>query len=137
VANTIDKVVLQNDGYLYRLKYQVVSDGTGADLTDTVMIAKSSVPTVGLSAPVALDLIGIDHAAAWGVTRVDLEWDATTDDEIISFGAQYDVAFDLGLLELKDPISAGNTGDILITTKGMAANGGLLIIATFKVRAIR
>lgn len=134
MANTIDKVVLQNDGSLYRVKYMVLSDGTGADLTDTVMIALSSISAV--NGPVrSLELIGIDHASAWGLTRVDLEWDATTDDEIVSWGPQYELAWPVGKLTLTDPKSAGSTGDILITTKGMAANGGCMFIGTFRVRA--
>ena len=136
MANTIDKVVLQNDGSLYRIKYIVLSDGTPVDLTDTVMIAKSSVTSI-MGAVVALDLVEIVHSSAWGLTRVDLEWDATTDDEIISWGPNYDVTFEYGKITFSDPISAGNTGDILISTKGMAANGGLMFIATFKVRAVR
>jgi len=136
MANTIDKVVLLNDGALFRLKYMVLSDGTPVDLTDTVMIAKSSVTSI-YGAVISLDLVQVQLAHAWGLTRVDLEWDATTDDEIISFGPNCAINLPYADFTFSDPVTAGATGDILVTTKGMAAFGGFMLIVTFKVRAVR
>lgn len=138
MANTIDTLVLQNDGVYYRVRYQCLSDGTGADLTDAVVVDKSTLTALATNAePDALDLIEFTYGQAWSLTRVELEWDHTTDDEIIAFGPQCDVRLSHNEAPLNDPRSAGATGDVVVTTKGMAANGGFFFIATFKLRAGR
>lgn len=133
MANTIDHQVLQNDGTFYRSRYLCLSDGTA--MTDTIMIDKSTLNYHGTGLePYALDLVEID-VQAWGsVNSVLLEWDHTTDDEIVAFGIQ-GLCMERGEWGvLMDPASAGGTGDVVITTNGLAANAGFQILSTWELR---
>jgi len=133
MANTIDNLVLENDGVYYKHRYICLSDGTA--MTDEVAIDKSALVSkqTGLE-PVSLDLIEFD-AVAWGtVNSVTLEWDRTTDDEVIAFGAGANASWCEDRGPLKDPRSAGATGDIVITTNGLAANAGFQFYAVWKLR---
>lgn len=132
MANTTDTLVRLSDRTYYQARFSCVSDGTGADQTNVVLIDKSALTGWTGAEPAALDLVKIS-AQCNGLTRVSLTWDHTADDEIISFGP--------GGLEwcdmagLRDPRSAGGTGDVLVSTLGMAANGFYIIEATFELRA--
>jgi len=133
MANTIDSLVIQSDGTFYVHRYLCLSDGTG--MSDVVMIDKSTLTAYGTGLePAALDLVKFS-AQAWGtVNSVVLEWDHDTDDEIVAFGVQGLEICDGEWGPLRDPRSAGGTGDIVITTNGLAANSGFQILSTWRLR---
>jgi hypothetical protein len=133
MPNTIDNLVLENDGVYYKHRYLCLSDGTA--MTDVVAVDKSTLVSkeTGVE-PKALDLIEFD-AIAWGtVNSVLLEWDHTTDDEVLAFGSGANAGWCFDRGPLKDPRSAGDTGDVVITTNGLAANAGFQFYAVWKLR---
>lgn len=135
MANTIDNLVIQDDGIYYRHRYLVLSDGTTA-MTDVVMIDKSALvsKTTGLE-PVALDLVQASIQCGGSINSVVLEWDRTADDEIIAFGSN---GFEMPRNEwgrLGDPITAGGTGDVVVTTNGLSTGAWFQILATWELRA--
>lgn len=137
MANTIDSLVLQNDGVMYRLRYLVLSDGTA--MTDAIMIDKSTLTAAATGGePDALDCIEF-VANAWGtVNSILLEWDHTTDDEILAFSINgLNLPQSAGWGSFMDPRTAGATGDVVITTNGLAANAGFQILSTWKLRTGR
>lgn len=134
MANTVDHLVLVNDGVMYKSRYLVLSDGTA--MTDEVMIDKSTLVAKATGAePDALDLVEF-KAVGWGtLNSILLEWDHTTDDEVIAFGTTGgggDWCPKDG--DLRDPRTAGGTGDITITSNGLAANAGFMITSTWRLR---
>lgn len=137
MANTVDEIVLQNDGVFYKSRYLVLSDGTG--MSDVVMIDKSALTAKSTGAePDALDLVEL-KAVGWGtLNSILLEWDHTTDDEIIAFGVTGGgVEWCSKSGDLRDPRSAGGTGDVVITSNGLAANAGFMITSTWRLRTHR
>lgn len=133
MANTIDSLTLEESASHIKQRYLVLSDGTG--MSDVVMLDKSAL-TVGPSGvePVALDLIELE-AQAWGsVNSILLEWDHTTDDEIFAFGTGAVVRWCKEWGPLKDPRTAGATGDVVITSNGLSANAGFQITSTWAKR---
>ena len=135
MANTIDSMVIQNDGTYYVQRYLCLSDGTG--MSDVVMIDKSTLTAYGTGQePVALDLVKCS-IQAWGtVNSVLLEWDHTTDDEILAFGVNGLEMPSGGWGDLRDPRSAGGTGDVVITSNGLAANSGFQILSMWRLRTL-
>ena len=136
MANTIDNLVLQNDGVFYRHRYLCLSDGTA--MTDVIMVDKSTLVAHATKLePDALDLVEC-QIQAWGtVNSILLEWDHTTDDEIIAFGLQ-PVNIQLNNWgPIADPMTAGATGDVVITSNGLSANAGFMILATWRLRTAR
>lgn len=132
MANTTDTLVRQSDGTFYVARFSCLGDGTPADQTAAVLVDKSTLTAGNGKEPVALDLVKI-KAVAFGITSVRLHWDHTTDDEIVSFGSGAAFEFE-DMAGLRDPRTAGDTGDVLVTTLGMAASGGYIIDATFRLR---
>lgn len=135
MANTVDNLVIQNDGIFYRHRYLVLSDGTTA-MTDVVVIDKSTLThrDTGIE-PTALDLIEFEGQAGGSINSIVLEWDHTTDDEILAFGTN-------GLClkrnewgRFADPISAGATGDVVVTTNGLSTGAWFMFVATWQLRA--
>lgn len=136
MANVVDSLVLENDGIIFKQRYLVLSDGTA--MTNEIMIDKSTLTSkvTGLE-PHALDLVELE-AVGWGtLNSVLLEWDHTTDDEILAFGVTGGgVKWCSKLGHLKDPVSDGGTGDIVVTTNGLAANSGFMIVSTWRLRTL-
>jgi hypothetical protein len=136
MANVVDSLVLEDNGIVYKQRYLVLSDGTA--MTDEIMIDKSTLTSkVTGREPHALDLMELE-AVGWGtMNSVLLEWDHTIDDEILAFGVTGGgVKWCPKLGDLKDPVSEGGTGDIIITTNGLAANAGFMIVATWRLRTL-
>ena len=130
MADTVDTVVLHSSGSYYHARFVSKSDGTGE--SDVVKIDKSTLTGTDGREPIALDLVEITWSV-FGASHVLLEWDHSTDDEmLILSGNGYLKYGESG--PLKDPRSAGGTGDVLLTTSGMAANGGYVIDALFELR---
>lgn len=137
MPNTVDTRVIENDGVTYKIRYLCLSDGTA--MTDEIMVDKSTLTSkVTGTEPHAMDLVELE-AVGWGtLNSVLLEWDHTADDEIVAFGTTGGcVKWRSSWGDLKDPVTAGGTGDVVITTNGMAANSGFMIYSTWRLRTLR
>jgi hypothetical protein len=124
--------------YLVKGQNKLVVNVTGAfsvgDETDTVIIDLSTLagPENGV-APTAVRIDEITWSLNGGWDYVLLEWDHTADDVVDYFHGQ-------GYMDYRpyggknDPRSAGDTGDLVLTTAGGAAGDtySFLISATLK-----
>lgn len=123
-----------------------VSDGTGeaavTKITKANVVKVKSPTTQLLITPVALDLMRAEWTVT-GFTKVQLLWDATTDDVIFTTGPTYG-RFDCtgrGVLVgdairtsyAQDPLSSGNTGNINLTSVG-ATGSTYSIVLHFRKR---
>jgi hypothetical protein len=96
------------------------SDGTGESGVTKVDI--STFTTVDGQVPTYSSVDRIEYNV-WGFNYAALLWDHTTDDEIAVCAGQGVMDWtDLG--GNVDPRSAGDTGDIKLTTSGTTANSG-------------
>lgn len=130
MADAVDTAVLQSTTRRYVARFTNVSDATGESAV--VKVDKSTlVATDGLE-PYRLIL---DYAkwSIQGFTSVRLFFDHTTDDEIavLGTGAGERSYWESG--GLKDPLSAGGTGDVLLTTAGAASGATYDIELNFRL----
>jgi len=129
----VDKVntnVIFNGSKRYTLQILNVSDGTGESAV--VKVDKSALTGTLGAAPNDLALEEIQWNIQ-GFTRVDLYWDHTTDDEMLSLsGNGYKDMREYGYII--DPQTAGGTGDVLLTTVGAASGDSYDITMSFKLR---
>lgn len=96
-----------------------VSDGTGESAVQKVDI--STLP----GAPTAVKINKVQYDVSGMQVRV--LFDHTTDDTVLTLSGQGIMDFcDFG--GLKDPASAGGTGDILFTTIGHSANDTYTVV---------
>lgn len=142
MADTVAVRTLIDDDSQIGVLLTSVSDGTGEAAVTKITkanVAKTWDPVnrVRLT-PVALDLMKAEWTVT-GFTKVQLLWDATTDDVIFTTGPAYG-RFDLtgrGVIVgdsirtsyAQDPISSGNTGNINLTSVG--ATGSTYSIVLF------
>lgn len=130
MADSVDTIVKHSSGSYHAVRLTNISDGTGESAV--IKIDKSTLLDTKGNEPIALDLLEITWSV-FGANHVKLLWDHTTDDEIVMLSGN-------GYREygrdgpLKDPRSAGGTGDVLLTTSGMVANGGYTIDLLFELR---
>lgn len=122
-------VIVENDTH-YVVHLTNISDGTGESAVVKVDKSAIAVARDGAEAG-SLDI----EQVRWniqGMTSVRLLWDHTTDDlALVLSGSGYDDfrGQDGGVMNLaktgglKDPRSAGATGDILLTTNGAVSGG--------------
>lgn len=115
MADTVTTKVLSTGPRYSVVHLTNISDGTGESL-----VAKVDISTLLLSNGLACTKTALKEAqwSIQGFTSVRLYWDHTTDDTlaVLGQGCGY---FDFGELgNLPDPVSAGGTGDILLTTGG-------------------
>lgn len=119
MADAVDTIVLEDSPRRRIIRITNLSDGTGESAV--VKVDKSAL--VDFKGVEPRDLI-VDEIewAIQGFTAIRLFWDHTTDDEIaiLPTGSGYKNYWSSG--GLKDPRSAGGTGDIILTTDGEAAN---------------
>lgn len=134
MANTIDNLVIENDGVYYKHRYLVIGDGA-TPMTDVVVIQLSSLTSkmTGL-APKALDLVEFQGVSFGSITNTLLEWDHTVDDEILVISSNTNTYWTPDRGVLKDPRSAGATGDVIVTTNTMGNGGGFMFYAVWKLR---
>ena len=135
MADTVDSIVYMNEYPHYGVRLLSKSDGTGESAV--VKVDRSTLTDSNGLEPKALDIVHCS-GIVFGANHVALNWDAATDDEaLILFGSFF---FDYsGVLfpsggPLRDPLSATNVGDILLTTSGMVANGGYCIDLLLRMR---
>lgn len=106
-----------------------------AQETGTVIYDSSAVATVlGVTDPLKSSIRDIRYIASGAATKAHLLWDATTDVVALSLpysagGASVYMNFrDIG--GLKNVAGSGITGDVLLTTTGLAAGDTITIILT-------
>lgn len=139
MADTVLTTVVGNTPTHYVVHLLNISDGTGESaVSKTTKSALLS--TLGI-APVALDI----EKVRWniqGMASVRILWDHTTDDRALVLsgsgfddfrGDDTDTNFVGGL---RDPVSAGGTGDILVTTDGAVSGGSYDITLWLRKRAV-
>lgn len=119
MADTVDSLVVFSGKNRYVVRLTNVSDGTG----------ESAVIKVDKSTLIGPDLVNepgklVLEEVQWsiqGFSSVRLLWDHTTDDEMCVLGAGNGYFNFKNAGGLVDPASAGQTGDILLTTAGAVA----------------
>ncbi len=126
MADAVSSIVLATSPRLYEVRLTNISDGTGESLVTKVDI--STLLLANGLAPTTTSIVEIQWSI-YGFTSVRLYWDHTTDDLIDVLGSgngyrSYDKQF------LKDPGSAGGTGDILLTTAGAFSGATYDILLT-------
>lgn len=119
MADAVDSKVIQNGNRYYVLHIQNNSDGTGESGVTKVDISTLNAPN---GSPCTYTSIESISGEVWG-GEVQLLWDHTTDDEIAlcSGFVNFDWSWEGGNV---DPRSAGDTGDIKLTTNGFTATSG-------------
>ena len=127
MADAVTSTVIADGPRNYIIKLTNISDGTGESAVAKVDISALVGPD-GINAP---SYFAVKHVewAIQGMTRVELLFDATTDDKlmIMNPGNGY---HDFGEAFLNDPQSTGATGDIKLTTTGAASGGSYDITLT-------
>lgn len=117
MADTVDTLVVANTKQRYVVRLTNRSDGTGE--SGVVKVDKSTLTGLLGAEPSKLVVEKIQYDVAG--MQVRLDWDHTTDDEIVTLGPGSGVMNWRQAGGLIDPGSAGGTGDILLTTNGQAA----------------
>lgn len=130
MADAVRTIVTLNTGKYYAVNLTSISDGTGEN--GVIKVDKSAIVASNGSEPIALDILSC-WGVAFGCSHIKLEWDHSTDDLALALSGSF--FFDYTHVGgLRDPRSAGGTGDILLTTSGMTANGGYTIDLMFGLR---
>ncbi len=130
MADKVNTNVILNGQRRYTVQILNVSDGTGE--AAVVKIDKSALTGTLGAAPNDLALEEVQWNIQ-GFTRVDLFWDHTTDDEMLSLnGNGYKDFRDSGILV--DPQTTGGTGDVVLTTVGASSGDSYDILMTYKLR---
>jgi hypothetical protein len=115
MADTVDSLVVFSGRRRRVVRLTNISDGTGE--SGVAKVDKSALTGPDGTEPGKIVVEEIQYAIQ-GFTSVRLHWDHTTDDEIalLPSGSGYMGHVKTG--GLVDPGSAGDTGDILLTTAG-------------------
>lgn len=128
MANTITNTTLVN-GSKKTIIYLAV-DSDGSEETDYVVYDSSALATsAGITDPLTCRLKHLKYAVASATAFIKLEFDATTDVLAMSIPAY--AAGELDFEEmggLKNTAGTGITGDITLTTTGLAAGDSFVII---------
>lgn len=120
------------DGYKGQVRYHALADGAGQDRTDTVLVDVSALAPV----PAHLTVERV-QAIVNGDYLVTLEFENTTDQEIIRFAGQSDISNPVYIDFTGGPnkgvanTSAGGTGDLVYTTSGIASGDELTFVIDF------
>lgn len=129
MADTVDTKTIFNGKNILVVKLINISDGTGE--SDVVKVDISTLVGPYEAAPKRLKLTEVKWSIQ-GFSSVRLEWDATTDDEMLVLAAgqgEMDFSKVGGLV---DPFSSGATGDVLLTTAGNVAGATYDITLVFR-----
>lgn len=129
MADTVDTIVVFNGQIRIGVRLYCKSDGTGE--TDVIKITKSTlVNSLGVE-PASLDLEEVWWSIN-GFSSVQMQWDHTADDEIVILaqGNGFQSYAEKG--NLRDPRSAGGTGNILLTSSGAVSGASYNLFLVFK-----
>lgn len=115
MADTVVARVIQEQADQLTLRLNCISDATGEAAVIKLSKAGLKGPD-GVNPPSQLEIKSIRWNVQ-GFTNVRLLWDHTTDDvAYVMSGNSADAP-----MSMKDPLSAGGTGDLLLTSIGAAA----------------
>jgi hypothetical protein len=115
VADTVDSIVQLSGKNRYFVRLTNISDGTGE--ADVIKVDKSTLVNVNGVEPTKLNLVSVQWSIQ-GFSSIRLEWDHTTDDEMVVLGPGNGYMDFSEAGALADPASAGGTGDVILTTAG-------------------
>ncbi len=115
MTDAVDSLVVETNNRYYKVKITNRSDGTGE--SGVVKVDKSTLVASNGLEPRNL-IIDLVEGSIGGFTSVRFDFDHTTDDEALTLapGPVYVDYRDVG--GIRDPLSAGGTGDLLCTTVG-------------------
>ena len=144
MADAATSIIIADTKYHHVIHLTSISDGTGEAAVVKVdkTVGAAMLAAVGGAEAVALDLEQIDWNIQ-GMTYVVLLWDHTTDDRMILLNGNGYKDFRgvgqavTGLIQtngLKDPVTTGGTGDVLLTTVGAVATATYDITLWLKKR---
>jgi hypothetical protein len=125
MADTVATIVIEDYALsAYRTVHLTcISDGTGE--SNVVKIDKSTISTAPDGAePAALDILWVRWNIQ-GISYVKLSWDHTTDAVamVLSGNGYEEFRNQRGDVPLLDPRTAGDTGDLLLTSVGAVSGG--------------
>lgn len=125
MADTVDTIVQLSGKHRYWVRLTGISDGTGE--TDVIKVDKSTLVNSNGVEPTRLNLVSVQWSIQ-GYSSIRLEWDHTTDDEMVILGPGngYMDFSDAGALA--DPASAGQTGDVILTSAGAVSGATYTIV---------
>ena len=129
MANTITSQTLIDGDKRAIIKYFIASDGSTGDVSDGVVVDVSAL--IDAPSKVTIEQIWTSFVGCSGV----LEFDATTDVGALVIPGDVNMYQDYRSFGgIKDNSGAGSTGDIVLTTTGLATAGdaGHIIIAVRK-----
>lgn len=131
MADAVDTIVLETTQLYYKVRLLNISDATGE--SGVVKIDKSTLVANNGEEPKRLIIQEVEWSIQ-GFASVRLNFDHTTDDEgmVLATGAGYRDYRPHG--GLKDPLSAGGTGDLLLTTNGAASGATYDIVVTARLQ---
>lgn len=122
MANTVTQRTLFGDSSTKRVIREVIIESDGSEETDLVVYDNSAF-IANTSAGV------VEKIEAFGSScTVKLEWDQTTDSPIAAFDPSSGVSLDFRPVGgIKNPGATGATGDVVLTTLGLAAENAVTI----------
>lgn len=129
MVDVVNTQVVENGIVNFITHLTNVSDGTGESAV--IKVDKSTLVGPQLAEPSSLALEWIRWSIQ-GFSSVRLFWDHTTDDEmmVLAAGNGYEDFRPSG--RLQDPATAGDTGDVLLTTAGAVSGATYDITAAFR-----
>ncbi len=131
MSDTVDTITVHQSRSFHVVRVTNASDGTGEG-TPVKKIDISTLVDQKTLAPLALDILELQWSIG-GFNYVTLAWDADTDDEIaVISGNGFRDYRPYG--PLKDPLSAGNVGDVMVGTDGAVdgAHYDILIVCALR-----
>lgn len=131
MTDVVDSIVLESTIQRYVVRLTNVSDSTGESAV--AKVDKSTLVASNGLEPRDLIIDEIEWSIQ-GFTSVRLFWDHTTDDEALVLGAGSGYRSFWGSGGLKDPRSAGGTGDILLTTAGATSGATYDIVLNCRLQ---
>ena len=121
MAITADTVTLFAGARRRAYRFTAIQDAVAADESAVVKVDKSTLTGLDGTEPGRL----VIEKVRWtmqGFNSIRILFDHTTDDEAVVLSGTHGEFYYTGVGGLVDPNSAGDTGDILFTTQGGAAN---------------
>ena len=129
MANVITSQTIVDGSRNVVIKWHVAADGTGEE-TDTAVIDVSALT------PAATQLKLMELEATLVGCSAVLEWDATTDQPVVSLPEGENVFYYRDIGGLPDPLATGTTGDLTITTVGLGANDSITLVMNCQKKAL-
>ncbi len=131
MVDTVDVRNVKSTGLKRVLRIQNRSDGTGEAAATKLDISTLTTVAGAVCTYTVIDRIEYDIVGM----QVRLDWDHTTDDEIVTLQGGTGSLDWTSIGGLVDPKSAGGTGDILLNTAGHTAGDSYDITIYYRCKA--